>query len=149
MSAPLGNVITLGALDLARLRSFYEALGWPRIIDDEDFVAFELRGTVLGLFPRTKLAADGRTDPSGDVGLRFTVGIMTDSREEVDDVVARMREAGGVVTKEAEDAQFFHGRSAYVADPEGNFWEIAWAPDHNPIVAAARRAANVSRDGSA
>ena len=148
MSAPLANVITLGALDFARLRSFYKALGWPQIVDEEDFVAFELRGAVLALFPRAKLAADGRVHPSVDVGLRFTLGIMTDSREEVDHVVALMRKAGGVVTKDAEDAQFFHGRSAYVADPEGNFWEIAWAPDDNPIVAAARRAASVNREGS-
>ena len=28
MQAPLANVITLGALDLARLRAFYGALGW-------------------------------------------------------------------------------------------------------------------------
>ncbi len=32
---------------------------------------------------------------------------------------------------------------AYFADPEDNYWEIAWAPRDNPIVAAARRAAGI------
>ena len=54
MHAPLANLITLGALDLARLRAFYGALDWPQILDEEDFAAFELRGAVLALFPRTK-----------------------------------------------------------------------------------------------
>ena len=56
-----------------------------------------------------------------------------------------MRRAGAVVTKEPEDAEFFEGRSCYLRDPEGNFWEIAWAPESNAIVAAARRAAARSR----
>jgi hypothetical protein len=46
------------------------------------------------------------------------------------------------VTKEPTDAEFFQGRDAYFADPEGNYWEIAWAPDTDPVVAAARRAAS-------
>lgn len=141
MHAPLANVITLGALDMPRLRAFYGALEWPQIVDEENFAAFELRGAVLALFPRAKLAADGRVDPTPDVGCRFTIGLMTDTREEVDVVVDLMRAAGAVVTKAAEDAEFFEGRSAYVSDPEGNFWEVAWAPHDNPIVAAARRAA--------
>jgi uncharacterized protein len=68
---------------------------------------------------------------------------MVDSPQEVDRLVDTVREAGGRVTKEPVDAEFFEGRSAYVADPEGNFWEIAWAPPDNDIVAAARRAARL------
>jgi hypothetical protein len=48
------------------------------------------------------------------------------------------------VTKEPTDAEFFEGRDAYFADPEGNYWEIAWARADNPVVAAARRAAGLS-----
>jgi uncharacterized protein len=35
------------------------------------------------------------------------------------------------------------GRDAYFADPEGNYWEIAWSPPDNPVSAAARRAAGI------
>jgi hypothetical protein len=37
--------------------------------------------------------------------------------------------------------ELFEGRDAYFSDPEGNFWEIAYAPPDNPVVAAFRRAA--------
>ena len=42
----------------------------------------------------------------------------------------------------AVDAEFFTGRSAYLCDPEGNYFEIAWADmPNNPVVMATRRAA--------
>jgi predicted lactoylglutathione lyase len=147
MPAPLANIITLGAIDLPRLREFYRSLGWPQIVDGEDFAAFELQGAVVALFPRDRLASDGRTEASADTGLRFTVGIVTSRREEVEEVVDRMRAAGGTVTKAPEDAEFFDGRSAYVSDPEGNFWEVAWVAADNPLVAGARRAAGVGPSG--
>jgi len=50
-SAPLANLITVGARDIPTLRDFYRSLGWPQILDDGEFVAFELRGIVLALSP--------------------------------------------------------------------------------------------------
>jgi hypothetical protein len=55
-----------------------------------------------------------------------------------------VREAGGRLTKEPVDAEFFVGRDAYFADPEGNFWEIACAPPDNPVSIASRRAAGIA-----
>ena len=142
--APLANVFTIGARDFLRLRDFYRRLGWPQVVDDEDFAAFELQGAVLALFPVKKLAADGNAEPEpGSEGIRFTIGVMVEHQHDVDRLVNRMRMAGGRVTKEPVDAEFFEGRSAYVADPEGTYWEIAWAPPENPIVAAARRSAGL------
>lgn len=146
-SAPLANLITLGARDLPTLRNFYRALGWPQIMDDGEFVAFELRGIVLALFPLDQLARDGHTAPEPSTGgVRFTIGIMVDSAGEVDRLTERMRAAGARVTKEPVDAEFFTGRSAYLCDPEGNYFEIAWAdaPD-NPVVIATRRTAGVAQ----
>jgi predicted lactoylglutathione lyase len=143
---PIANVITLGAQHVPALRDFYRRLGWPLIIDDEDFAAFELRGAVLALFAADKLAADGRApvEPRQG-GIRITIGIMVDGREEVDQMAERVRQSGGRLTKEPLDAEFFEGRSAYFADPEDNYWEIAWALPDNAIVAAARRAAGIER----
>jgi catechol 2,3-dioxygenase-like lactoylglutathione lyase family enzyme len=59
---PLANVITLGARDLPALRDFYRRLGWPQVVDGDDYAAFELRGAVLALFPADKLAADGKRE---------------------------------------------------------------------------------------
>lgn len=142
-SAPLANLITLGARDFVSVRDFYCNLGWPQIIDDGQFAAFELRGIVLALFPINQLAHDGNAEPEpGTGGIRFTIGMMVDAPDEVDRLTEQMRTAGARVTKEPVDAEFFTGRSAYLCDPEGNYFEIAWAdePD-NPVRAATRRAA--------
>ncbi len=145
-STPLANVITLGTRNLPVLREFYRQLDWPVLMDGDEYAAFELCGTVLALFPLDKLAADGRAQPQSTLGgICFTIGIIVDHPGDVDDLAERVRRAGGRVTKEPIDAEFFVGRSAYFADPEDNYWEIAWAPPDNPIVSAARRAARLDR----
>jgi len=52
--------------------------------------------------------------------------------------------AGGTMTKSPIAAEFFDGRDAYFCDPEGNFWEIAYAPADNPVAVASRRAAGLT-----
>jgi uncharacterized protein len=142
--APLANMITLGVQDFERERDFYRNLGWPLAFDSEDFVAFELRGAVLTLFPVEKLAADSRARPEvGQGGIRFSVIISVDAPDEVDRLADRVRAAGGVFTKPPIEAEFFEGRDAYFCDPEGNFWEIAYAPADNPVVVVSRRAAGL------
>jgi predicted lactoylglutathione lyase len=144
-AAPLANIITLGAKDLQRERDFYDRLGWPLVFESDDFIAFELQGCVLTLFPVEKLAADSRV--SADVrrdGIRFSIIITVNSPEEVDQLSERVRAAGGSLTKPPMDADFFEGRDAYFSDPEGNFWEIAYAPPDNPVSAASRRAAGLA-----
>jgi uncharacterized protein len=141
-SQPLANVITFGARDFPRLRDFYRDLGWPQVIDEEGFAAFELRGIVLALFPIAQLARDGNTEPEPTTaGIRSTIGVIVDSAADVDRLTAQMRKAGARVTKEPVDAEFFTGRSAYLCDPESNYFEIAWAESDNAITAASRRAA--------
>jgi hypothetical protein len=141
---PLANLITLGARDFAGLRDFYRRLGWAQVMDDGEFAVFELRGILLALFPLAQLARDGNTEPdTGTGGIRFTIGVMVDTAEEVDRLTNRMRRAGARVTKEPVDAEFFTGRSAYLCDPEGNYFEVAWAAADNPVVIAARRAAGL------
>lgn len=142
---PLANTVTLGVRDFDAQRNFYRRLGWPQAFDSDDFAAFELRGAVLALFPVDKLAADSRAQPElGGGGIRFNIIISVESPEEVDELADRVRQAGGTFTKEPVDAEFFVGRDAYFSDPEGNYWEIAWAPADNPVVAASRRAAGIA-----
>jgi predicted lactoylglutathione lyase len=145
LAKPLANVFTLGVNDLDRQRDFYRRLGWTIAFDSDDFVVFELRGAVLALFPVDSLASDSRADPEpGRGGIRFSVIITVERSEQVDELAALVREAGGTFTKDPTDAEAFDGRDAYFADPEGNFWEIAWAAPDNPVVAVARRAAGLS-----
>jgi len=79
----------------------------------------------------------------GNGGIRFSVIISVDTPEAVDELAAQVRAAGGTLTKPPVDPEFFEGRDAYFSDPEGNFWEIAYAPADNPVVIASRRAAGL------
>jgi predicted lactoylglutathione lyase len=140
----LANVLTLGVRDIDAQRRFYAALGWPLVFDSDDFVVFELGGALLALFPGDKLAADGCAPQEvGHGGIRFSVIITVDSPHEVDEHVERARRAGARITKPPVDAEFFEGRDAYYADPEGNYWEVAWTAADNPVTAAARRIAGL------
>jgi predicted lactoylglutathione lyase len=141
---PLANTFTLGVQNLRSQRNFYERLGWPIVFDGDDFTVFELRGALLALFPIDKLARDAHTTPAVETaGIRCNMIITVDEPDDVDALAARVREAGGTFTKEPTDAEFFEGRDAYFCDPEGNYWEIAWAAPDNPVVLAARRAAGL------
>lgn len=140
---PLANLITLGARDFGALRDFYRRAGWPQVMDDGEFAAFRIarhrarRVSARPVGPRRETRSC-----TGHRGIRFTIGMQVDSTEEVDRLAERMRTAGARVTKEPIVAEFFNGRSAYLCDPEGNYFEIVWAdmPD-NPVVIATRRAA--------
>jgi uncharacterized protein len=146
--APLANTITLGVTDFDLERQFYRRLGWAQVFDGDDFAVFELRGALLALFPVDKLAADAKSHAEvGAGGIRFSVIINVDQPRQVDEFVERARIAGATVTKEPVEAEFFTGRDAYFADPEGNFWEVAWAPADNPVAIAARRAAGLAPAG--
>lgn len=139
---PLANVITLGVLDLERERDFYRRLGWPLVLDTETFVVFELRGALLALFAVNDLARDAQTAAEpGREGIRSAIIVVAERPEQVDELVEQARAAGARVTKEPVAAEFFDGRDAYFADPEGNFWEVAYTAGENPVVTAARRAA--------
>jgi len=142
--APLANTFTLGVEDLDRERSFYRDLGWPIIVDSDDFVVFELRGALLALFPVDKLAEDSRAraEPRQG-GIRSAVIIGVDQPSDVDELADRVERAGGTLTKRPTDGEFFAGRDAYFADPEHNYWEIAYASPDNPVAVAARRAAGI------
>lgn len=144
LQIPLANTFTLGVEDLPREREFYRGLGWRTAFDGDDFVVFELRGALLALFPLEKLARDGQAPAGlGRGGIRFSIIISVDAPGDVDRVIESARRAGARVTKEPGDGVFFDGRDAYFADPEDNFWEVAWAAQDNPVSAAGRRAAGL------
>lgn len=142
---PLANTFTLGVHDVQMERDFYCRLGWPIVLDSDDFVVFELRGTLLALFRLDNLAADARTPPDRHRdGIRCAITIRVDDPSDVDGLASQVQEAGGTMTKEPTDGEFIESRDAHFRDPEGNNWEIAWAAPDNPVVVAARRAAGLS-----
>ena len=123
------SIVTLGARNMDVLRSFYRSLGWPELpIGDNSWTGFLLGGVLLGLFPMSDLTAEAAPDspaPAGwsGVTLACTVG----TQDEVDGVFEAAVAAGATPVAAASDRSW-GGRSAFIADPEGNRWEINWSP---------------------
>ncbi len=123
------SVVTLGTRDLPRLRRFYCGLGWEEIpSSDDDWAGFLLGGVLLALYPVDELADEAATAiPSPAVWSGITLACNVDSRHQVDAAFAAAVAAGAIAVADPVDRPW-GGRSAYIADPEGNRWEIAWAP---------------------
>ncbi|MEO6858034.1 MAG: VOC family protein [Solirubrobacteraceae bacterium] len=112
------SLVTLGVSDLARERSFYEALGWSGAHQPDDKVCFfQAGGMVFGLW--TQLGGHGAP------GIELAHNVH--SPEEVDAVLTEAERAGGTVVRAAAQMDW-GGTSGAFADPEGYVWEVA----HNP-----------------
>jgi uncharacterized protein len=122
------SLVTLGVSDLARSRTFYEALGW-RGQEVEETVFFQAGGLALGLWGRDKLAREcGLVDDgtqAGFSGIALSHNVRSDA--EVDDLLAAAELAGGTISKPAATNAVGFYSGAFV-DPDGHAWEIA----HNP-----------------
>ncbi|GAB3021226.1 VOC family protein [Natronobiforma cellulositropha] len=134
---PHVSIVTLGVSDLERSIAFYrDGLSLPlRERDpDDDIAFFTLSGTWLALYPWDALAEDATVSPTGDGFSGVTIAHNTDSRDEVDAVLAEAEAAGATIEKPAQDV-FWGGYSGYFADPDGHLWEVAWDP-HSATQAA-------------
>ena len=121
------SLITLGVEDLARARTFYEALGWTTRADPgDDVVFFQAGGMVLALWNRGKLAADSAVEDNGGWG-GVTLAHNVRSPDEVDAVMRQAAEAGATIGRAASQS-FWGGYSGVFSDPDGHPWEVA----HNP-----------------
>ena len=124
------SFVTIGARDHTLLRDFYVRLGWPIGSDIEgEFASFLLGGAVLGLYSMDPLSAEAAPgEPAPPAAWNgVTLACNVDAREQVDTAFAAAVAAGGRPIMEPTDREW-GGRSGYFADPEGNRWEIAWAP---------------------
>jgi uncharacterized protein len=124
------SLVTIGALDLPKLRSFYQKLGWSETaISSDHYAVFETAGVLVSLFPLDELEKDSGVTihKSMDSYNAITLAINVNSPQEVDSVISQIREIGGKILREPSDA-FWGGRTAYFADIENNLWEVAWNP---------------------
>lgn len=128
---PRISIITLGVTDFVRSLHFYrDGLGWPtRANDAAEIAFFNTAGTRFAIYPLDKLAEDispalppTRTGFSG-----ITLAHNVRTRKEVAQVLAYAESAGATIVKHAQDV-FWGGHSGYFADPDGYYWEVAFAP---------------------
>jgi uncharacterized protein len=121
------SLITLGVGDLARAKTFYEALGWVTDTDPElDVVFFQAGGMVVALWDRASLAEDSGVSDAGGWG-GVTLAHNVRSPDEVDGVLAEAEAAGASIPR-AGGETFWGGYSGVFLDPDGHPWEVA----HNP-----------------
>jgi catechol 2,3-dioxygenase-like lactoylglutathione lyase family enzyme len=126
---PRLSLLTLGVDDVARSRTFYEALGFVASGPSNDDVAFYMAGgIVLSLYSRASLLRDtGLSD--GKAGFSgITLAHNVRSEPEVAAVLAEAVAAGGRLVKAAHKV-FWGGTIGYFADPDGHLWEVAYNPD--------------------
>jgi len=122
------TMITLGVRDLKKATEFYiSGLGLPQMAFEGDITFIKLQGAMLALFEINKLADDIgiKNDKSGFAG--FTLAHNVKRKEEVDKLYKQAINSGATpvtppVTKD------WGGYSAYFADPDGYYWEIAYNP---------------------
>jgi predicted lactoylglutathione lyase len=121
------SLITLGVADLARARTFYEALGWKtRAAPEDDVVFFQTGGLVVALWDRARLAEDSVVEDGGGWG-GITLAHNVRSPAEVDAVLTEAGAAGGTVARDGAET-FWGGYSGVFLDADGHAWEVA----HNP-----------------
>ena len=122
--------VTLGARSMTTLRTFYNRLGWvERPGSNDEFAIYEMGSALLALYPLGLLseeAAPGEDLP-GSTWTGVTLGINVDSRGAVDEAYETALAAGATSVARPVQREW-GGYSAYIADPEGNRWEITWAP---------------------
>jgi catechol 2,3-dioxygenase-like lactoylglutathione lyase family enzyme len=125
---PRLTLVTLGVADVARSRSFYEALGFKASAASQESVAFlDAGGVVLALFRRAALAEDATVPDSAPGFSGIALAHNTRSEAEVDRVLREAVAAGGRLTKPGQKV-FWGGYSGYFADPDGHLWEVAYNP---------------------
>ena len=121
------SMVTLATKDFHKMRAFYRKFGWPESAhSDESYCAFQTGGAILSLWPMSNYAADGyKTPPDGFKG--FVLAINCETPKMVDEVITAAKAAGALDVQDALDTSW-GGHSGTFADPEGNVWEVTYAP---------------------
>jgi catechol 2,3-dioxygenase-like lactoylglutathione lyase family enzyme len=125
--SPKVSTIMLGVRDLAAAKKFYaEGLEADVEQDFPNFVKLDLGegSSPLALYEWDAAAKDAgvASEGSGFRGVSFH--FITDTREEVDEVIAKAEAAGGSVVRKPESAQW-GGYFGYFTDPDGYLWKVA------------------------
>ncbi|MDR1744415.1 MAG: VOC family protein, partial [Planctomycetota bacterium] len=123
------SLITVGVRDMADSIRFYEALGWHRAAQNkyDQTAFFQLQGQVLALYPiRDQLREQNMPEASPAPG-GITLALHVQDKADVWAVYQRFMDAGGKSLRQPVEMPS-GAVTSYVADPDGNPWEISWVP---------------------
>ncbi len=126
--------ICLGVRNMEKAVKFYrDGLGFKTDCQEDNplVIFFNTPGTKFELFPLESLAKDISKADTPEIAQGFggiTLAYNVEKKEEVDEIIALVRKAGGRIVKEPQDV-FWGGYHAYFSDLDGYYWEVAWGPD--------------------
>ena len=120
------HLISLGVSDVATSRRFYcDGLGFELVADLGTVVFVHVgHSLALGLISNEDLATDMGIAVPSPGGSMVTLAHNVESTEAVDGFMAEAADAGAVVVKPPESAEW-GGYSGYFMDPDGHVWEVA------------------------
>jgi hypothetical protein len=122
------HFITLGVNNLNAMKEWYqENFGWTLMSEMEGIAFFKMNGCIFSLFPADELAKDIGIPGDGTGFRKFSLAVNFRSEKEIDDIVSELKEKGVRIVKEPQKV-FWGGYHAYIADPENNYWELAYNP---------------------
>jgi len=122
------SFITLGVRDLDAMKAFYNnVFGWIPLKDSDGIVFYKMNGFVLALYPSVELAEEVNTANDGNGFKQFSMSINFKSEQEVDAIFNSLQQKGAKVVRSPEKV-FWGGYRGYIADVEGNYWELAYNP---------------------
>jgi len=120
--------VNLPVTDLERAKAFYAALGFAdnARFSDATAAAMVVEENIWVMLLTREKFAGFVAGQVGDPAQAASVinALSAESREEVDDLLARALEAGGKPWLPAQDHGFM--RSTSFTDPDGNVWEAVW-----------------------
>lgn len=120
------SILTLGVDYLVAMRDFYvEKFGWTPVAENKDIVFFKLNGVLLSCFDKGDLAQDARVKPASVGSKQFSLAHNVETEEEEVDELFTILESRGVKIVKRPEKTFFGAYGGYVADLEGNLWDIA------------------------
>ena len=121
--------INLPVTDLAKSTAFYEGLGAAKNpqFSDENTSCIVFSDTIYAMLLTHQRFADftKREIINAHTSVQALFALSSDSRAEVDDLVAKASRAGGKPDPNPQqDYGFMYGRS--FEDPDGHHWEVMW-----------------------
>jgi predicted lactoylglutathione lyase len=121
------TAITLAVKDLAVIRTFYAIkFGWQILAENEKVIMLKLDNLVLTLCD--ELLFEEYTNISNNARSKsFYLTLNLASKTDVDAKIAQLNQAGMQMQKLPTEI-FWGGYAGFIADPEGNCWEICYNP---------------------
>lgn len=123
------SLITVGVRDMQNSIRFYEALGWRRAAPNkyDQTAFFQLQGQILALYPMRDQLREQNMPEADPAPGGITLALHVQDKADVWSVYQRFIDAGGASLRPP--AEMASGAvTSYVADPDGNPWEISWVP---------------------